>query len=149
MSLGTRMGRIFRHAPAPISFSLKPDHRRASQRRVRAGRALLAFSLTVLAALLLGPGPSSVTGDERNIEQYAVKRVQPVYPPLAQKQRIEGIVVVQLTVAGTGKVTAAEFLRGNNIFKTASIEAAKRWEFKVPNGDSLEGTIRFAFKLEG
>jgi len=86
-------------------------------------------------------------GDERNLEQFAVKRVQPTYPPLAQKQRIEGVVVVQLSVGANGKVNNAEFFRGNNIFKAVSIEAAKRWEFRT-SGDGMEGTIRFTFKLE-
>jgi TonB family protein len=137
--------------PGPDSFfqKLKPYIRTDAGGRVRVARPLLLALLSAAAVLLLDPGRHTVVGDERNIEQYAVKRVQPSYPPLAQKQRIEGNVVIQVSVAASGKVTNAEFLRGNNIFRAVSIEAAKRWEFKTPNGDSLEGTIRFAFKLEG
>ena len=105
--------------------------------------------LVVIAMCGLQRRQAAIAGDERNIERYAVRRVEPVYPPLAQKQRIEGIVVVQLSVGGNGKVASAEFIRGNNIFKSVSLEAAKRWEFKVPTGETLEGTIRFTFKIEG
>src|SRR5262245_14471614 len=108
-------------------------------RRPGRGRraALLLLVLALLSIQLVA------VGDERNIEALAIRRVQPTYPPLAQKQRIEGVVVVQLSVGANGKVNNAEFLRGNNIFKAVSIEAARRWEFKVPNGEAMEGTIRF------
>jgi len=120
----------------------------------RTWRAAAAFlrrtvvALLVLAAFSTQPLQTPAMGDERNIEQYAIRRAQPSYPPLAQKQRIEGVVVVQVTVGGNGKVTNAEFVRGNNIFKSVSLEAARRWEFKVPNGEGVEGTIRFTFKLD-
>ena len=89
---------------------------------------------------------AAVAGDE-NIERLAVKRVQPPYPPLAQKYRIEGIVVVQVTVQRDGKVSKAEFVSGNSLFRAVSLDAAKRWEFKRLEGDTLEGTINFRFKL--
>lgn len=110
-------------------------------------RTAILFWL-VFAGLSLPPLRREVRADERNIEQYAIKRAQPTYPPLAQKQRIEGIVVIQVSVASSGKVTNAEFIRGNNIFKSVSLEAARRWEFKVPTAEGIEGTIRFTFKLE-
>jgi TonB family protein len=85
--------------------------------------------------------------DERNIEKIAISRVQPSYPPNAQKYRIQGVVTVQVNVGSDGKVTKAEFIRGNNLFRSVSLDAAKRWEFKLPGENSLEGTIRFTFKL--
>ena len=115
------------------------------QRRAR----LIAAPLIVMSLFIwAGPTPSAANLDERNIEQYATRRVQPAYPPLAQKQRIEGVVVVQVSVAANGKVSNADFLRGNNVFRSVSLEAARRWEFRVPNGEALEGTIRFTFKLD-
>jgi TonB family protein len=85
--------------------------------------------------------------DERNIEKIATKRVQPVYPPNAQKYRIEGEVTVQVSVNNEGQVSKAEFIRGHNLFRSVSLDAAKRWEFKLSGESSLEGTIRFTFKL--
>jgi TonB family protein len=85
--------------------------------------------------------------DERNIERNAVLRVQPSYPVNAQKYRIEGVVTVQVNVNSEGKVTKAEFVRGHNLFRSVSLDAAKRWEFKLSGESSLEGTIHFTFKL--
>ncbi len=117
--------------------------------RRRRGLKITAILLwLVFAGLSLPSVQREVRADERNVEQYAIKRAQPTYPPLAQKQRIEGIVVIQVSVGSSGKVINAEFIRGNNIFKSVSLEAARRWEFKVPTGEGIEGTIRFTFKLE-
>src|SRR5689334_10251160 len=91
---------------------------------------------------------TSLTFDEEhNIERNAVTRVQPAYPPNAQKYRIEGVVTVQVSVNSDGKVSKAEFVRGHNLFRSVSLDAAKRWEFKLSGEPSLEGTIRFTFKL--
>jgi TonB family protein len=89
----------------------------------------------------------SASDDERNIEAMATKRVQPAYPPMAQKYRIEGMVVVQVSVGGDGKVSKAEFVRGHNIFRSVSLDAAKRWEFRPPGSSGMSGTVRFVFKL--
>jgi TonB family protein len=89
----------------------------------------------------------TTTADDQNIEKLATKRVQPPYPPLAQKYRIEGVVVVQVVVGKDGSVGKAEFVRGHNIFRSVSLDAAKKWEFKHPSTDNLEGTIHFTFKL--
>ena len=91
----------------------------------------------------------AVVLEDPNIEKYAVKKVQPTYPELAAKYRIEGTVVVKVTVGGDGKVNAAEFVRGHNIFRSVSLDAAKRWSFKPPSSENLEGTIHFTFKLSG
>lgn len=111
------------------------------------GARRLSWALLALVFSLLIPAQVSPNDDEKNIENFAVKRVQPAYPPLAQKYRIEGTVVVQVSVTGDGKVTKAEFIRGHNIFRSVSLDAAKRWEFKSPGEGGLQGTVRFVFKL--
>jgi len=85
--------------------------------------------------------------EDPNIEKYAVKRVQPPYPEMAEKYHIEGVVIVKVSVATDGKVTQAEFVRGPNIFRSVSLDAAKRWSFKPPSNEALAGTIHFTFKL--
>jgi TonB family protein len=107
---------------------------------------LLAMMLAV-GTPEAGISHASGGDDERNIEKIAVKRVQPPYPPNAQKYKIEGVVIIQVNVGSDGKVTKAEFIRGNNLFRSVSLDAAKRWEFKSSAESSREGTIRFTFKL--
>lgn len=87
------------------------------------------------------------TLEEPNIESMATTRVQPAYPPMAQKYKIEGTVVVEVSVTKDGKVNKAEFIRGHSVFRLVSLDAAKQWEFRSFDDDSLRGTINFSFKL--
>jgi TonB family protein len=82
-----------------------------------------------------------------NLEDKAVKKVAPTYPPLAKRKRVQGKVMVGLKVDANGTVSAAEFLDGNALFKPASLEAAQQWIFqKSANG--VSGYIVFRFQLE-
>lgn len=108
---------------------------------------LLGFLLLTLLTTQARTSDTAGGESENNIERLASKRVQPPYPVNAQKFKIEGAVTVQVSVGNDGKVTKAEFVRGHNIFRSVSLDAAKRWEFKVAGDNALEGTIQFIFKL--
>jgi outer membrane biosynthesis protein TonB len=71
--------------------------------------------------------------DDRRIEQYATVQVQPVYPLAAQKYRIEGTVSVEVVVKDE-TVVKASFVRGHSVFKLVSLEAARQWRFRLPDG---------------
>jgi len=107
-----------------------------------------AIALLVVCHALAAADTPNEGREAPNLERLAVKRVQPVYPPMAQQYKIQGVVTVQVTVGRGGKVVKAEFLRGHNIFRAVSLDAAKRWEFKPPDEEALEGTIRFTFRLD-
>lgn len=111
----------------------------------------LVVSVCLLCALLIPVRSTAfnLNGEEKSIEKYAVKRVQPSYPPNAQKFKIEGTVTVQVTVGEDGKVVKAEFIRGQNVFRSVALDAAKRWEFKLQNQESNQGVIQFTFKFGG
>lgn len=111
------------------------------------GRRILISLLVLGVVRLASPGLAVPAVEDPNIEKYAVKRVQPPYPEMAEKYHIEGVVVIKLSVASDGKVTQAEFVRGPNIFRSVSLDAAKRWSFKPPSNETLAGTIHFTFKL--
>jgi TonB family protein len=107
--------------------------------------------MALVAVILVGAPPqweSNVFGgDDRNIEKYAVKRVQPPYPPMAKKYKIEGVVTVEVKVGRDGKVKNAEFVKGHSIFRSVSLDAAKGWELKPPTEGEMDGTINFTFRL--
>jgi TonB family protein len=113
-------------------------------------RSVFLLALVCLAGLapIARPEMAKATtgwGLQQDLEKLAVKKVQPPYPPMAEKYKIEGVVTVSVTVAN-GKVSQAEFVRGPNVFRSVSLDAAKRWEFK--SSESVEGVIHFTFKLE-
>jgi TonB family protein len=122
-----------------------------SDKLTRKGPHRAVFLLAVVCFIGFAPiaKPDMATatgwGLQQDLEKFAVKKVQPPYPPMAEKYKIEGVVTVSVTVAN-GKVSQAEFVRGPNVFRSVSLDAAKRWEFK--SSETIEGVIHFTFKLE-
>lgn len=80
-----------------------------------------------------------------------IKRVDPVYPSLAQKSKIEGTVVVKVLVGINGNVEKVEVLKSHPLLDNAAIEAAKQFKFDPgkQNGKPVKTwiSIPFNFKL--
>ena len=76
-----------------------------------------------------------------NIQGYKpIRRVDPVYPPLAAQARIQGIVRLEVTVGKDGQVRDARVIRGHPLLVTAALEAVKQWVYQatVVNGEPVE-----------
>jgi TonB family protein len=122
---------------------MQTGHHRSLQRSVILGLTAL-YTILLLTGTPLGQ--ESDTGP--NLDNKAVKKVMPVYPPLAKHNRIYGRVTVKLKIEGDGSVSTAEFLRGNAVFKVVSLEAARQWTFQKSSG-GMSGYIAFNFDLSG
>jgi protein TonB len=58
-----------------------------------------------------------------------VKNVNPVYPPIAQSARVQGIVIIEATIGPNGKVEDAKVLRSIPLLDAAALDAVKQWEY--------------------
>jgi len=58
-------------------------------------------------------------------------RVSPVYPELAKRMHIAGVVKVEVTISPDGSVRGAKAVGGHPLFVAASLEAVKRWRFEA------------------
>jgi TonB family protein len=92
-----------------------------------AGFQHTALLFLIAVACLLHALPAHA--DDRRVE----KRVPPVYPEVAKRMGITGVVHVEATVAPDGSVTAARATNGNKMLSLAAEDAVKRWKF-VPAG---------------
>lgn len=79
-----------------------------------------------------------------------VREVQPRYPPLAMRRRIEGQVRVSFTVEADGSVSSVRLLSAQpaGVFDEAAMEAARRWRFE-PGEPSVIVTRTLNFALPG
>jgi protein TonB len=81
-----------------------------------------------------------------------IKRVMPVYPPMAREQRIQGTVRFIATIGKDGRVKNLEFISGNPILLKAATDAVKQWLYRpaLQNGKAVEMTtqidLNFTFK---
>jgi TonB family protein len=62
----------------------------------------------------------------------AVKiRVAPVYPDLARRMKIVGVVRVEITVGANGSVKNAKLVGGHPVLANAALEAVKKWPSRL------------------
>jgi protein TonB len=60
-----------------------------------------------------------------------IKSVNPPYPDLAKRTRIQGAVHYQATIGKDGKIQNLQFLSGNPMLATpATMDAVSQWEYK-------------------
>ena len=60
-----------------------------------------------------------------------IKNVDPVYPPLARQNRVQGVIILEVTIGTDGKVNDTKTIRSLNLLlEGAAITAVRGWEFK-------------------
>jgi protein TonB len=91
--------------------------------------------------------PVRVGGDIR--EPRKIKDVAPVYPTIAAKAQLEGIVIIEATVGTNGRVESATVLRGMPILDEAALAAVRGWAYTptllngIPTPIILTVTVTF------
>jgi TonB family protein len=89
---------------------------------------LHATALTLFAGLALHANAA----DSREVHS----RVAPVYPEVARRMKIGGVVKVEAIVDAAGKVKDAKAISGNHVLSPAAEEAVRRWTFAPADAES-------------
>jgi TonB family protein len=76
----------------------------------------------------LGDAPIRVGGNVKAPTK--TKDVQPVYPEEAREARVQGVVILEVTVDTAGRVGDARVLRSIPLLDTAALDAVQQWEFE-------------------
>lgn len=81
-----------------------------------------------------------------------IKRVEPIYPELARKAGIEGMVVVKVLIGTKGDVEKVQVVKSHPMLDEAAIAAAKQFKFKPGKQRDrfvkVWMTIPFTFRLK-
>jgi protein TonB len=94
-----------------------------------------------------------VGGDIR--EPRKVVDVAPVYPELAMKAGVQGIVIIEATIDARGRVVDATVLKGVPMLDEAALEAVRKWVYTptlldgVPTPVIMTVTVRFRLRNAG
>ncbi len=84
------------------------------------------------------------------MQKLLVHRVEPVYPPEAKKQGLEGVIALDVFVGRDGTVVSMHALNGPDILARAAMDALRWWHFEPyrVNGEpaAVETTLAVEFK---
>jgi protein TonB len=82
-----------------------------------------------------------------------VRKVNPVYPPLARQARISGTVILHAVISKDGSITGLSLISGHPMLAPAAIDAVKQWKYKpyLLNGEPVEvdTEVQVVFTLAG
>jgi periplasmic protein TonB len=91
-------------------------------------------------AALAGPQPKRLRVSSGISEGLLFRRVEPVYPVIASRARIEGTVQLRAVISKEGAIENLQIVSGHPLLVGAAMEAVKQWRYHpyILNGDPLE-----------
>jgi protein TonB len=160
------------HAPAPVksapmvvkneaSSPLPPNPFQADAAQPPSAGSLSASSSTndsaisgimsTVAVSTPQPAPQKLKVSQGVSQGLLIKSVDPVYPALARKMRIQGSVELMANIGTDGSITSVKLLSGDSVLSQAAINAVKQWKYKPYYlGDqpvAIQTQITVKFKL--
>jgi protein TonB len=97
------------------------------------------------------PKPQVLRISTGPLQGSALRRVEPVYPPLAITTRTKGSVVVEVVISEQGEVISVRAISGHPLLRDAALKAASGWKWKPTYLNDVPvrvvGTITFNFVL--
>lgn len=98
------------------------------------------------------PTQTVIRRSEGVLRGIAVDKSYPTYPAEAKEQKVEGDVVIEVTIDEEGKVSSTRPVSGHELLKDVAEKAAKEWTFKPTSLDGkpvkVTGVITFRFLLD-
>ena len=96
------------------------------------------------------PTPTTVRISQGVSQGLLLKKVPPVYPPMAVQLRKEGVVQLLATISKTGEISNVKVLSGDSMLARAAADAVLRWKYRpyLLNGTpvEIETQISIVFK---
>jgi TonB family protein len=100
------------------------------------------YTLAALMALSLGMmvfSPTfSLAQEQPEGKRRIVDSVVPVYPDLARRAQIRGIVRVGVVVTPSGKAKSTQVIGGNPLLARAAVDAIEKWKWAPAAQESKE-----------
>jgi protein TonB len=100
-----------------------------------------------------GPGSNGVARAGVHVQEPAkVRHVAPVYPELARRAGVRGVVELDCVLDVAGRVTDVRVVRGHPLLDAAAVEAVREWRYRptllngVPVAVQLTVLVRFEIK---
>ena len=107
---------------------------------------------TTVPAVPAAPGTAPVRVGGAIVPPSRIKNVNPVYPPAAQSDRVQGVVIIEATIGTDGHVTDATVIRSIPMLDAAALDAVRQWQYTptMMNGVpiSVIMTVTVSFTLQ-
>lgn len=104
---------------------------------------LLAVVVALTTSMVGAQSSSATAASDRKV----ASKVAPIYPELAKKMHIHGIVRVEAVVRPNGAVKTTRVLGGNPVLVDAALDAVGKWKFEPAQAETTE-VVQVTFDSE-
>jgi TonB family protein len=96
-------------------------------------------SLIVVVALCAGL-MTATSGAQApdHADRKVVTRIAPVYPELAKRMHVSGMVKLEVAIRANGTVKSTKVVGGNPVLLDAASDAVRKWKFETASEDTTE-----------
>ncbi|MBI3475308.1 MAG: energy transducer TonB [Acidobacteria bacterium] len=102
------------------------------------------MGLSLIMALSTVGSSFALGQDQQEITRKVKSRVSPLYPELARRMNITGVVKVQVTVDKNGTVKNSKLVGGHPILANSALDAVRKWRFESATEETT-GIVEFHF----
>lgn len=99
---------------------------------------------TIAAALLLVATVALPQSAQAQDARKVVNRVSPVFPALAKKMNVAGVVKIEATITAGGTVSNTKVVGGHPLLVEAAVDALKKWKYEAA-GETTTTVVEFRF----
>ncbi len=99
----------------------------------RVGRLIVV--LAICAGLFSRIG--SVQGQDHP-KRKVISRTAPIYPELAKRMRVSGVVKLEVVIRANGSVRATSVVGGHPVLIQSATDAVRQWKFEPGAKDTTE-----------
>jgi TonB family protein len=104
-----------------------------------------AGTFIVVAVLSAGLFTGTSTAQQQgHTDRKVVDRVAPVYPELAKRMHIAGVVKLQVVVRANGNVRSTKVVGGNPVLIQSATDAVQKWKFETASEETT-GVVELTF----
>ena len=99
---------------------------------------------SIVAALLLATAVAMPRPAEAQDGRKVVNRVSPVFPALARRMNVAGVVKIEATITTGGTVANTKVVGGHPLLVEAAVDALKKWKYEAA-GETTTTVVEFRF----
>ena len=107
-------------------------------------RRIATLIVTVVLSISL-PTLQGIAQTKGALERKIVDKVAPVYPALARRMNMRGVVKLEVVVRANGTVRSAKIVGGNPVLVDSAAEAVQKWKFE-PAANETTGIVEVTFE---
>jgi TonB family protein len=102
--------------------------------------------LIVFLAVCAAPFTGIITSlAQDHAERKAIDKVAPVYPELAKRMHVAGVVKLEVVVRANGNVKSTRVVGGNPVLIQSAMDAVRKWKFEAAP-DETTGIVELTFE---